>query len=124
MPDTKMTKSAGEHWVCSVLGRLGWGPALTRDGLERTDILAVRSTETSRIVEIHVKAASAQQRSESTNWLINTKAPQLALSEREWFVFSCSQPPVGKLHGASWSRAITYPLRPGLSTRTGAPTHQ
>jgi len=34
--DTKMTKSAGEHWVCCVLARLGWGAALTRDGLERT----------------------------------------------------------------------------------------
>jgi hypothetical protein len=28
MPDTKLTKSAGEHWVCSVLARLDWGPAL------------------------------------------------------------------------------------------------
>ena len=87
MPDTKMTKSAGEHWVCSVLARLDWGPALTRDGLERTDILAVRSTETRRMVEIQVKAASAQHRSESTNWPINAKAQQFALSEREWFVF-------------------------------------
>jgi hypothetical protein len=82
-----MTKSAGEHWVCSVLARLDWVPALTRDGLERTDILAVRSTETRRMVEIQVKAANAQHRSESTNWLINAKAQQFALSEREWFVF-------------------------------------
>ena len=87
MPDTKMTKSAGEHWVCSVLARLDWGPALTRDGLERTDILAVRSTETRRMVEIQVKAANARHRSESTNWPINAKAQQFALSEREWFVF-------------------------------------
>jgi hypothetical protein len=36
MADTKMTKSAGEHWVCSVLARHGWAAALTRDGLERT----------------------------------------------------------------------------------------
>jgi len=87
MPDTKMTKSAGEHWVCSVLARLDWGPALTRDGLERTDILAVRSTETRRMVEIQVKAANARHRSENTNWPINAKAQQFALSEREWFVF-------------------------------------
>ncbi len=32
MPDSKMVKSAGELWVCSVLARLGWGAALTRDG--------------------------------------------------------------------------------------------
>ncbi len=48
MPDTKMPKSAGEHWVCSVLARLGWAVALTRDGLERTDILAVDTTATDR----------------------------------------------------------------------------
>jgi hypothetical protein len=38
-----MTKNAGEHWVCSVLSRYGWAAALTRDGLERTDILAVQT---------------------------------------------------------------------------------
>ena len=40
MADNKLIKSAGEHWVCSVLSRLGWAAALTRDGVERTDILA------------------------------------------------------------------------------------
>jgi hypothetical protein len=39
--DTKMIKTVGEHWVCATLARYGWAPALTRDGLERTDILAV-----------------------------------------------------------------------------------
>ena len=39
--DTKMVKTVGEHWVCATLARHGWAPALTRDGLERTDILAV-----------------------------------------------------------------------------------
>lgn len=41
MADTKMTKSVGEHWTCATLARHGWAPALTRDGMERTDILAV-----------------------------------------------------------------------------------
>lgn len=55
--DTKMTKSAGEHWVCSVLARNGWAAALTRDGLERTDILAVQVAADSRTpIEIQVKA--------------------------------------------------------------------
>ncbi len=52
-----MTKSAGEHWVCSVLARYGWAPALTRDGLERTDILAVQASGSTRTpIEIQVKA--------------------------------------------------------------------
>jgi hypothetical protein len=38
--DTKMVKTVGEHWVCATLARHGWAPALTRDGLERTDILS------------------------------------------------------------------------------------
>lgn len=53
-----MTKSAGEHWVCSVLASAGWGAALTRDGLERTDILAVRADGTRRMIEVQVKTAS------------------------------------------------------------------
>jgi hypothetical protein len=83
MPDTKLTKPAGEHWVCSVLARLDWGPALTRDGLERTDILAVRSTETRRMVEIQVKAANAQHRSANTNWLCLPLAKGLRMPNRE-----------------------------------------
>jgi hypothetical protein len=39
-----MIKTVGEHWVCATLARYGWAPALTRDGLERTDILAVSTT--------------------------------------------------------------------------------
>ena len=36
-----MTKTVGEHWVCATLARHDWAPALTRDGIARTDILAV-----------------------------------------------------------------------------------
>jgi hypothetical protein len=43
MVDTKLLKSAGEHWLCGVLAGFGWAAALTRDGLERTDIVAVHS---------------------------------------------------------------------------------
>jgi hypothetical protein len=83
--DTKMTKSAGEHWVCSVLARRGWGAALTRDGLERTDILAVHTDGGRQMVEIQVKAAV--ENGSKTNWPLNDKAQQFALSEREWFAF-------------------------------------
>jgi hypothetical protein len=59
MLDTKMTKTVGEHWVCATLARYGRAPALTRDGLARTDILAVGTLLASRpTVEIQVKTAS------------------------------------------------------------------
>ena len=81
--DTKLVKARGEHWVCSVLAGLGWSVALTRDGLERTDILASHGT-LDRMIEVQVKAASFMPK---PNWRVNTKAQQLARSEREWFVF-------------------------------------
>jgi hypothetical protein len=62
MADTKMTKSAGEHWVCSVLSRYGWAAALTRDGLERTDILAVQTEGSGRqAIEVQVKSMRRQR---------------------------------------------------------------
>ena len=80
-----MIKTVGEHWVCSALARYEWAPALTRDGLERTDILAVSTKLTERpVIEVQVKTAS--QRGEATNWLLGTKAQLLARSEHEWFV--------------------------------------
>lgn len=55
--DMKMTKSSGEHWVCSMLSQYGWAAALTRDGLERTDILAVHTTQPGRpMIEVQLAA--------------------------------------------------------------------
>lgn len=86
MADTKMVKTIGEHWVCATIARYGWAPALTRDGLERTDILAVSTDRAGRpTVEIQVKTAT--DRGESTNWLVGAKAQLPAESEGEWFVF-------------------------------------
>lgn len=85
MTDTKMTKSAGEYWVCSALARRGWGAALTRDGLERTDILAVKADESRQQVEIQVKAATGD--GPKTSWPITEKSQSPARSPREWFVF-------------------------------------
>jgi hypothetical protein len=83
--DTKMVKTVGEHWVCATLARHGWAPALTRDGLERTDILAVSTKLAHRpVVEIQVKTAS--QRGQTTSWPLGTKAQLPAQSEHEWFV--------------------------------------
>ena len=82
MTDNKLVKLAGEHWVCSVMAGYGWAVALTRDGLERTDILAVH-TDTRRMVEVQVKTASHRPR---PNWPLNRKAQQPAKSDQEWFV--------------------------------------
>ena len=86
MTDTKMTKTAGEHFVCSILARLNWAPALTRDGIARTDILAV-GTELPDRPTIEIQVKTANENGQRTNWPINDKAQQLAKSSREWFVF-------------------------------------
>src|ERR1022692_4017345 len=86
MADTKMTKTVGEHWVCATLARHSWAPALTRDGVERTDVLAVGTHLDHRpMVEIQVKTAT--QGGGTTSWIVGIKAQQIAKSEHEWFVF-------------------------------------
>jgi hypothetical protein len=110
MADTKMTKSAGEHWVCSVLAQLGWGAALTRDGLERTDILAVQTDGDRRMVEIQVKAA--RDNGPQTNWVISEKAQQFARSDREWFAFVIL--PADARSAPRTARAIALEQRVGL----------
>lgn len=83
--DTKMTKSSGEHWACSVLSQYGWGVALTRDGLERTDILAVHTTEPGRpMIEVQVKSLNFT--GPKSSWPLGTKAQGPSQSDREWFV--------------------------------------
>ena len=82
MVDKKLTKSVGEHWVCSVMAGLGWAPALTRDGLERTDLLAVHATS-ALMLEVQVKAASFHR---NPSWLFGDKTLAPARSQHEWFV--------------------------------------
>lgn len=84
MVDTKMTKSAGEHWVCSVLSRLNWGAALTRDGLERTDILAVSADDSRQMIEVQVKTATGA--TDKTSWPLGSKSQLASRTDREWFV--------------------------------------
>ncbi|MCC4268023.1 hypothetical protein [Microbacterium schleiferi] len=86
MVDTKQTKTIGEHHVAAELARRGWAPALTRDGLERTDILAVLAEGAERrLVEVQVKAARGP-RMESISWPIGTKSQAPSLHDREYFV--------------------------------------
>lgn len=86
MVDTKQTKTIGEHHVAAELARRGWAPALTRDGLERTDILAVLTAGTERrLVELQVKAARGA-RMDSISWPLGLKSQAPSLHEREYFV--------------------------------------
>src|SRR5262245_51932130 len=87
MADTKMIKTIGEHWVYATLARYGWAPALTSDGVERTDILAV-STHLAHRPTIEIQVKTASDRGDSTNWLVGSKAQLIAESEHEWFVFA------------------------------------
>lgn len=84
MVDTKMTKSAGEHATCAALSILGWGAALTRDGLARTDILAVRTSGERRMIEVQVKAARGVD--DRVSWQLGLKSQLPSESDREWFV--------------------------------------
>ena len=56
MLDKKLTGSAGEHLVCGVLAQFNWAATLTREGVARTDVLAVNA-ETSRTVSLQIKTA-------------------------------------------------------------------
>jgi hypothetical protein len=86
MVDRKMTKTVGEHWVCATLARNNWAPALTRDGIARTDILAVGTHLPLRpAVEIQVKTAS--DRGAGTSFPLRGVTDIVAASEHEWFVF-------------------------------------
>ena len=79
-----MTKTVGEHWVCATLARHDWAPALTRDGIARTDILAVGTLLPNRpTVEIQVKTASTRGRNPS--WALGDITRLTAASEHEWF---------------------------------------
>ena len=80
-----MIKTVGEHWTCAALARHGWAPALTRDGVERTDILAVGTHLSHRpTIEVQVKTASGS--SEKISWPLGSKAQLFDRSGREWFV--------------------------------------
>lgn len=83
MRDNKLVKSAGEHWVCSVLSGLGWAAALTRDGIARTDLLAT-NPETGLMIAVQVKAASLTRR---VTFPLGAKGCDPSRADNEWFVF-------------------------------------
>ncbi len=124
MADTKQTKSIGEHAVAAELARRGWAPALTRDGLERTDILAVELSENRTMVEVQVKAARG--RGSKLSWPLGEKSQQPALHPREWFVMvaideQLSEPlrffvvPRDHVAAAAWIEHMNWLTEPGIA---------
>jgi hypothetical protein len=85
MADTKLTKSAGEYFVCYQLARHKWAASLTRDALERTDVLASH-TPSGALVAIQVKAANADAAA-TLPWPVGTKAIQPPRGDNEWYAF-------------------------------------
>lgn len=86
MIDTKQTKTIGEHWVASELARRDWAPALTRDGLERTDILAVKTAGERLQIEVQVKGARG--RGDRFSWPLGRKSQGPPLHDYEWYVLA------------------------------------
>lgn len=126
MADTKQTKTIGEHHVAAELARRGWAPALTRDGLERTDILAVLTDKDAprRMVEIQVKGARGSVMNR-VSWPLNTKAQAPSLHEREYFVMvaipdDALLPPrsfiLPRIHvaAAAWIQHMDWLTQPGV----------
>lgn len=85
MGDTKQTKTIGEHYVAAELARRGWAPAFTRDGLERTDVLAVRTDSARRMIEVQVKTTLTSGW-KWANWPLGEKTHGPSASEHEYFV--------------------------------------
>ena len=80
--DTKAVKSVGEFWTCCKLAMNGWAPALTRDGLERTDILAERSHAPFDVTQISVQVKTSR----NERWALNPAKIGSQRSLYEWFV--------------------------------------
>jgi hypothetical protein len=80
-----MTKTVGEHWVCATLARHNWAPALTRDGITRTDILAV-GTHLARRPTVEIQVKTASDKGPRTSWQLGGVTQLSAASEHEWFV--------------------------------------
>lgn len=91
--------SAGEHLVCGVLAQFNWAAALTREGVARTDVLAVNA-ETARTISIQVKTARVKTGS-MAKWLLGMKDVQPARASSEWYVMV-------KLEGPAPARSRFY----------------
>jgi hypothetical protein len=75
--------------VCGVLAQFNWAAALTREGVARTDILAV-SADTGRTVTIQVKTTWREETKTSwlAGWRLGMKDKDIvpAVAPTEWYV--------------------------------------
>ncbi|MEY1677905.1 hypothetical protein AB4Z55_27420 [Gordonia sp. ABKF26] len=96
--DSKQVKTVGEHWVCAELARRSWAPALTRDGLARTDILAVSTALAHRPrIEVQVKTAT-KAGARDVNWPLGRAVDQVDHSGFEWFILAVVPAPPEPLY--------------------------
>lgn len=124
MADTKQTKSIGEHHVCAMLARFDWAPALTRDGLERTDILAVLIDGDRPMIEVQVK--SIRGASDRASWPLGPKSQSPSLHNREWFILvAIPTDPLERIRNfvvprdhvaaAAWIEHMNWLTEPGIA---------
>lgn len=124
MADTKQTKSIGEHHAAAELARRGWAPALTRDGLERTDILAVY-TEGADRRQIEVQVKTTRFSGDRISWMLGVNSQKPSVHPREYFVLVAvpndeNLPPrnfiVPRDHVAAgaWIRHMDWLREPGI----------
>ena len=66
--------------------RHGWAAALTRDGLARTDLLAVHTQDEERRLTVELQVKTTLHKPDKISWLLGTKSQMPAASPREWFV--------------------------------------
>src|SRR3954452_4813268 len=87
--DQKLTGSAGEHFVCATLAQLGWAASLTREGVARAGILAVRADMGARqperpMIEVQVKTMRHHRKPMRP---MGARGITPVASAREWYVF-------------------------------------
>lgn len=123
MIDTKQTKSIGEHFVCSMLARHDWAPALTRDGLERTDIIAMRTRDRREVIQVQVK--SIRGIGDRVSWPLGFKSQEPSVNDLEWFVLVSIDPnplaairsfvvPRDHVAAAAWISHVNWLTEPGV----------
>ena len=103
-----------------MLARLDWAPALTRDGLARTDILAVYTDGDRPMIEVQVK--SIRGASDRVSWPLGPEFPEPSCAYREWFVLVAIPTIHCKGSATSGFREIMWPPQHGSSTCTGPPS--
>ena len=123
--DRKLRGSSGEHLVCGVLAQFNWAAALTREGVARTDVLAVNA-DTGKTVTIQVKTTWREKKLKTdrpVGWRLGMKDILPAAAPTEWYVMVKLEKGTHRPRPAiSSCRGTTSRRRRGSCTATGRPT--